>query len=114
MPALTVPPEARKGPNPRGPPKGPYLKWALGPMSSLEDMFADLAREAKKKGLAAVLEALGGRNLRVATVCSGTEAPVLAMEMIAMGKLFCWSPFIPQLSIDITVSYRVNAWCRIE
>lgn len=65
---------------------GRYLARNLPPMHKLKDIFNDLAENAIKQGLAAVLNHLAGRPLRVATMCSGTESPLLALEMIQNGK----------------------------
>jgi hypothetical protein len=65
---------------------GRYLARNLPPMHKLKDIFHDLAENAIKQGLAAVLNHLAGRPLRVATMCSGTESPLLALEMIQNGK----------------------------
>lgn len=43
-------------------------------------MFDDLVTRAAK--LDKVVDRLNGRKLRVATMCSGTEAPLLALRMI--------------------------------
>ncbi|KAJ5605517.1 C-5 cytosine methyltransferase [Penicillium lagena] len=64
---------------------GRYLARNLPPMHELKDIFNDLAENAIKQGLAAVLNHLAGRPLRVATMCSGTESPLLALEMIQNG-----------------------------
>ncbi|KAJ5591523.1 uncharacterized protein N7459_001892 [Penicillium hispanicum] len=62
--------------------KRPYLRGDLAPIHSLEEIFHDLAAKALRLGFGKVLQRLAGRPLRVATVCSGTESPLLALEMI--------------------------------
>ncbi|KAJ5805782.1 C-5 cytosine methyltransferase [Penicillium pulvis] len=62
-----------------------YIAWNLPPMSNLEEIFTDIAQKAMGLGLELVLKQLDGRPLRVATVCSGTESPLLALEMIQHG-----------------------------
>ena len=52
----------------------------LPPFSNIPKMFADLVSRAEK--LPAVVDRLAGRKLRVATMCSGTESPLLALRMI--------------------------------
>jgi len=52
----------------------------LPPIANIPKMFADLVSRAEK--LPAVVDRLGGRKLRVATMCSGTESPLLALRMI--------------------------------
>lgn len=52
----------------------------LPPIHSIPAMFADLvSRIPKIKG---VVEHVAGRKLRVATMCSGTESPLLALDLI--------------------------------
>lgn len=64
-----------------------YLAMHLPPMHTLEEIFSDLVAKALSLGFDKVLEHLGERPLRIATVCSGTESPILAMEMLQKGKL---------------------------
>lgn len=64
-----------------------YLAMHLPPMHRLEEIFSDLVVKALSLGFDKVLEHLGERPLRIATVCSGTESPILAMEMLQQGKL---------------------------
>lgn len=82
--AANVSPEQRRGCRPVRP--GRYLANDLPPLFELEEIFADMASKAQRLGFASVLDALNGRPLRVATMCSGTEAPLLALEMIQSGK----------------------------
>ncbi|KAJ5770544.1 uncharacterized protein N7511_002595, partial [Penicillium nucicola] len=62
-----------------------YLASDLSPLHRLEDIFADMASKALERGFLDVLCQLGKRPLRVATMCSGTEAPLLALDMISTG-----------------------------
>lgn len=79
-------------------PRGRYLASDLPPLHTLTEIFADMASNALKLGFEHVLSRLGSRPLRVATMCSGTEAPLLALELIQTGKcsvlfstfLFCF------------------------
>jgi hypothetical protein len=52
----------------------------LRPISSIPAMFDDMVSRAPD--LAKVVDRLNGRKLRVATMCSGTESPLLALRMI--------------------------------
>jgi hypothetical protein len=52
----------------------------LPPMSSIPKMFDDLVSRASR--LSGLVDRLNGRKLRVATMCSGTESPLLALRMI--------------------------------
>lgn len=76
-------PELKRSQIPAGTAK--YLDESLPPMECLEDIFRDIADKAMHLGFADVLRKLGDRPLRVATVCSGTESPLLALEMIKKG-----------------------------
>lgn len=67
-------------------PRGRYLASDLPPLHTLTEIFADMASNALKMGFEHVLSRLGSRPLRVATMCSGTEAPLLALELIQTGK----------------------------
>ncbi|GAB1740320.1 hypothetical protein NU219Hw_g5429t1 [Hortaea werneckii] len=55
----------------------------LPPLSDLDDIFDDMTNTALRLGLKGALNALTGRRIRIATLCSGTESPLLAMEMVA-------------------------------
>lgn len=63
-----------------GKPKG--LDTSLPPMSSIEEIFRDIAKKGLDLGFANVTEYLKSKPLRVATMCSGTESPLLALQMI--------------------------------
>jgi len=52
----------------------------LPPISSIPAMFDDMVSHAPD--LEKVVDRLNGRKLRVATMCSGTESPLLALRMI--------------------------------
>lgn len=67
----------------------PYngLNVNLPPMSNIHDIFADLTKNALGRGLREFLEALGSGQLKVATLCSGTESPLLALQMIGDSEL---------------------------
>ncbi|KAI7242261.1 hypothetical protein KC330_g210 [Hortaea werneckii] len=55
----------------------------LPPLSDLDDVFDDMTNKALRLGLKGALNSLTGRTIRIATLCSGTESPLLAMEMVA-------------------------------
>jgi hypothetical protein len=82
-----------------------YMIWSgldlsLPPLHSLPDIFEDMVSKGlemkleKQKGpekynslqLQDVVDYLGGRKLRIGTMCSGTECPVLALGMINDGE----------------------------
>ena len=52
----------------------------LPPINNIPSIFADLVSRAPK--VQEVAEHVAGRKLRVATMCSGTESPLLALELI--------------------------------
>lgn len=58
------------------------LARGLPPMSRLGDIYKDMTERAMDLGLDGFLAHLGERPLRVVTVCSGTESPLLALEMV--------------------------------
>lgn len=66
------------------------LARGLPPMSDLENIYKDMTGRAMELGFGRVLEHLGERRLRVVTVCSGTESPVLALEMVQRSELYFW------------------------
>lgn len=76
--------------------KDRYLALHLPPMHTLEEIFNDLAAKALSLGFGDVVKRLGDQPLRIATVCSGTESPILAMEMFLKGELvvYCSLPFL--------------------
>ncbi|KAJ5888651.1 C-5 cytosine methyltransferase, partial [Penicillium taxi] len=61
------------------------LNADLPPMHKLLDIFQDIAERSMVRGFGTVINAIGGRRLRVATVCSGTESPLLALSMFKKG-----------------------------
>ena len=56
---------------------------SLPPLHRIEDIFDDLTANAVGQGLSAVLDHLNGRKLKVATMCPGTESPMLALGLIS-------------------------------
>jgi hypothetical protein len=52
----------------------------LPPLVDVKDMFADLVHNIPQ--IKQVAEHVQGRKLRVATMCSGTESPLLAMGLM--------------------------------
>lgn len=66
--------------------KNRYLALNLPPMHSLEEIYSDFAAKAMSLGFGEFLKHIGDRPLRVGTVCSGTESPIMAMELLQNGK----------------------------
>jgi hypothetical protein len=58
----------------------------LKPIHKIPDIFADMIENALKVGLDKFLTHLNGRKLKVATMCSGTESPVLALQLFGEGE----------------------------
>jgi hypothetical protein len=79
------------------------LALSLPPLYKLSDIYKSLADKAIDLGLDQVLEHLGERPLRVVTVCSGTEAPLLALEMVKDSEFF---PCLPQFILDLCLILR--------
>jgi hypothetical protein len=61
---------------------GKGLCRTLPPLSQINEIFDDLTSKAIQLQLGNVINHLGGRPLRVATMCSGTESPLLALTSI--------------------------------
>lgn len=62
------------------------LAGDLPPLHDLDEIYQQITLTATMQGLNSFVECLGGRALRVATMCSGTESPILALEMIIARK----------------------------
>lgn len=62
------------------------LDFNLPPMHDLEEIFLDMAKNAVKLGIGTFVKHLRGRKLRVVTMCSGTESPLLALQMLCEGQ----------------------------
>ena len=58
------------------------LDTGLPPLSSIDDIFKDIVTKALDMGLKKILHKSNRQPLRVATMCSGTESPLLALEMV--------------------------------
>lgn len=67
------------------PKAGKGIDLSLPPLNSVEDCFADLTANGLLHGLAEALVGLGDTCIKVATMCSGTEAPLLALGEISKG-----------------------------
>ncbi|EGG01261.1 uncharacterized protein MELLADRAFT_79036 [Melampsora larici-populina 98AG31] len=75
----------------------------LAPLTEIPDMFQDMVQnrpEFKK-----TVELLAGRPLRVATMCSGTESPLLALDLISKSVKDLWG-------LDFRVQHVFS--CEIE
>jgi hypothetical protein len=75
----------------------------LPPINNIPAMFSDIVSRIPK--IKEVAEHIQGRKLRVATMCSGTESPLLALELIRRSIL---EHYEVQFSIEHVFS------CEIE
>ena len=75
----------------------------LPPITNLVDIFYDIARRTKELGFLKVVEAMGGRPLKIGTICSGTERPILALQMLQDGKSSTFSGYR-------VVRLMISAW----
>lgn len=62
---------------------------ALPPIHNIVDIFDDITQRAMNLGLEEAIQHLGSRKLKVATMCSGTESPVLALTLVCESKSAC-------------------------
>lgn len=70
---------------------------ALPPISNNTEIFSDMMGNALDNGLLDALQHLGNGKIRVATMCSGTESPILAAHLFSEGQL----PFVTPKTQDI-------------
>jgi hypothetical protein len=67
---------------------GKGIDLSLPPLSNIQDCMVDMTAKATEFGLCEALKILGDRPIRVATMCSGTESPLLALDEISKGQSF--------------------------
>jgi len=67
---------------------GKGIDLSLPPLSNIQDCMFDMTAKAVNLGLCEALQSLGERPIRVATMCSGTESPLLALDEISKGQSF--------------------------
>jgi hypothetical protein len=76
----------------------PALDFTRRPVTSIKEIFMELTENALGIGFDSFLAAVGNRPLRVATACSGTESPILALKMVSSGKVILFiSPFLMRI-----------------
>jgi hypothetical protein len=97
----TVKPKAKAKSKSSKPLAGKGIDFSRPPRNKIEDIFADMAENAVQLGLSDVLQHLKGRPLNVATMCSGTESPLLAPNLLSQG-MFC---------IQITITHKLTIFC---
>ena len=64
---------------------GRGIDTSLPPLDNIDAIFADMATKALGLGLDDVLFSLGDRPINIATMCSGTESPLIALELLSKG-----------------------------
>ena len=65
----------------------PGIDMSLPPMHDIGEIFDDITKKAvNMSSFTYLLNRLSGRELNVATMCSGTESPLLALGLIADGQ----------------------------
>ena len=79
------------------------IAYHLPPMHDLPTIFSDLVSHAPQ--VDKVAKWISGRKLRVATMCSGTESPLLALELIRRSIL-------AQHGINLDIEHVFS--CEIE
>ena len=85
----------------------PGVHEELPPISDIQEIFDDLTSKAHQLGLGKGLDHLKNKELKVATMCSGTESPLLALEMIRDSR-FTLS-FYPPLTLS-SCSIEARLW----
>ncbi|KAI9836785.1 MAG: hypothetical protein M1819_000950 [Sarea resinae] len=63
--------------------RGLGIDESLSPISHIDEIFDDMTNKAMELGLEEFTNHLNGRKLRVGTMCSGTESPILALSQFA-------------------------------
>lgn len=69
-------------------PTGEVIDQSLPPLNDIYDIFADMVTNAVKLGLCDALKGLE-RPINIGTLCSGTEAPLVAINLISEGLFPC-------------------------
>lgn len=80
------------------------LALSLPPLYKLSDIYKSITKRALELELDKFLAHTGSRTLRVVTVCSGTESPLLALEMVQESM---YLSFIPLLSLSMKASTKL-------
>jgi site-specific DNA-cytosine methylase len=76
-------PKSRAKKKPSDAQNGKGIDFNLPPIDNIEDSFMDMTAKALELGLDDALDTLNGRQINVATMCSGTESPLLAIKQIS-------------------------------
>jgi site-specific DNA-cytosine methylase/SNF2 family DNA or RNA helicase len=67
------------------PKAGKGIHTSLPPLDNIYPIFADMAAKALDLGFNDVLSSLGNRPINIATMCSGTESPLIALDLFSKG-----------------------------
>lgn len=98
MPQATFANQSHPDPEPRPRPKGHInvyddkFVWQEGinldlpPLSRISTIFGAITDLGLKNDLQSLLSLLNNRPLRIGTMCSGTEAPILGLNMVTQRK----------------------------
>ena len=87
------------------------LDFGLAPIHGISDIFEDIVSKSIDEDgpckLAACLHELQGRKLRIGTMCSGTESPIIALKMInkALKRVS-----LPEISFQHVMSWENVPW----
>lgn len=65
---------------------GDGIDESLPPLIKISDIFSDMIKRVRAEGFDDAVKHLNGRKLKIATMCSGTESPVLALDLTAQSK----------------------------
>lgn len=76
------------------------VQQQLPPISDIGEIFEDIAKKALDRGLGKVSDYLQGRPLRVATMCSGMESPLLALQLIEQSTFVNEAPHLSVLTLS--------------
>ncbi|KAF2631544.1 hypothetical protein BU25DRAFT_384913 [Macroventuria anomochaeta] len=83
-PELATTSRRRSQPSSTSAPKqGKGIDLSLPPLNDIHDITADMASRAVGLGLCDAIRKLEGRPINVATMCSGTESPLLFLQMLS-------------------------------
>ena len=80
---------------------------SLPPMSDLYDIFKDIIDKALTKGLYDTIADLACKVINVATMCSGTESPLLAWQMFQDGMFLICTYYALLMIARIGIAGRV-------
>lgn len=77
-------PRRRTLPNSSSVPKqGKGIDLSLPPLNNIHDISVDMASRALDLGLRNAIKKLAGRPINVATMCSGTESPLIFLQLLS-------------------------------